>query len=487
MQTLSADLPSQRPKTGRTAFRATLGLSALLVAALLATGCSAAEPDAPEARHPAGTVVRVPEDFASVQQAVDVALPGETVLVGPGVYRESVRITKERLVLRGTDRNKVVFDGDVRLSNGITVTGAGSVVENLTVRRFLANGVLFTGVTDEALQRRGAGGSAYDPLDTARFPPVSGFRASRVTAYNNGLYGIYAFDARDGVIEDSYASGHADSGVYVGQCKPCNTVVRGNTVERNAVGVELTNASDNLWVVGNRVAANRVGITVNSNDLEALAPQGGAVIAGNAVVDNNAADSPEQADGGFGIGIGIGGGTGNSVRNNLVSGNSAAGVIVTDPPGHPASGNRVEENRVTGNGVDLVLSSVDTGNCFTGNRPGTQSPDALEDRAGCGAGSRSALPAGRAAPVRAPAGVPFTEVAAPPDQPSMPDPAVPGVPATGLPGTVDPADYPLPEDSGAVPAARGDRAVAAATGRAMSPAIRTEPAGRARRSGCRSR
>ncbi|WP_335940216.1 right-handed parallel beta-helix repeat-containing protein [Streptomyces sp. PTD5-9] len=436
-------------------FRAALRLSAPLVAvALAATGCSGTKSTSADARHPAGSVLRVPQDYRTVQQAVDAAREGETVLVGPGVYRESVRVTKPRVVLRGTDRDAVVFDGGVRLANGITVTGAGSVVENLTVHGYLANGVLFTGVTDERLQQRGAGGSAYDPLDTTRFPPVRGFRATRVTAYNNGLYGIYAFDARNGVIEDSYASGHADSGIYVGQCKPCATVVRGNTVERNAVGIELTNASDDLSVLGNLVARNRVGVTVNSNDLEALAPQHGALIAGNVVVDNNAADTPEQADGGFGIGIGIGGGTGNRVQRNLVRGNRAAGVIVTDPPGHPASGNRVEGNYATGNGADLVLASADPGNCFAGNRPATQSPDGLEGRAGCGGGRRGAPPTGRAAPVQAPPGVPFSRVPAPPAQPSMPDPTTPGSPATGLPGVVDAAAYPLPEKADAVPHSR---------------------------------
>ncbi|MBO1420449.1 nitrous oxide reductase family maturation protein NosD, partial [Streptomyces sp. FH025] len=355
-------------------------LPALLLAAALAlSGCSSTTAgSSSDARHPDGTVVRVPQDFPTIQKAVDVARDGDTVLVSPGTYRESVRIAKPRIVLRGSDRNTVVLDGGVRLVNGITVTGPGSVVENLTVHGYLANGVLFTGVTDEQLQQHGAGGSAYNPLDTTRFPAVEGFRATRVTSYDNGLYGIYAFDARSGIIEDSYASGQADSGIYVGQCKPCDTLVRGNTVERNAVGIELTNASDGLHILGNRVIGNRVGVTVNSNDLESLAPQHGAVIAGNAVTDNNAADTPEQADGGYGIGIGIGGGTANLVQRNLVQGNRAVGIIITDPPGHPASGNRVEGNRAQGNGVDLVLSSVDPGNCFTGNQPAVQSPDGLE-------------------------------------------------------------------------------------------------------------
>ncbi|MER6300307.1 right-handed parallel beta-helix repeat-containing protein [Kitasatospora sp. NPDC001539] len=438
----SAFLPGRRAPGGP--------LALLLAGSLALSGCSSSGTSS-DARHPEGTVVRVPQDFPNIQKAVDAAREGDTVLVSPGTYQESVRITKPRVVLRGADRNTVVLDGGVRLVNGVTVTGPGSVVENLTVHGFLANGVLFTGVTDEKLQQRGAGGSAYDPLDTARFPAVQGFRATRVTAYDNGLYGIYAFDARAGVIEDSYASGGADSGIYVGQCKPCDTLVRGNTVERNAVGIELTNSSDGLYVLGNRVVGNRVGVTVNSNDLEALAPQHGAVIAGNAVTDNNAADTPEQADGGFGIGIGIGGGTANRIERNLVRGNRAAGVVITDPPGHPAAGNQVQGNRTEANGVDLVLASADPGNCFTGNQPAVQSPDDLEGLAACGTPSRGPLPAGRTAPVQAPPGIPFHQVKAPPAQPSLPDPGAPGRPAVGLPGAVDPEAYPLPATADALP------------------------------------
>ncbi|GAB2745070.1 right-handed parallel beta-helix repeat-containing protein [Kitasatospora kifunensis] len=429
-------------------------LSALVAAvALAATGCSSSSGSASaDAKHPAGTVLRVPQDFHTVQQAVDVARSGDTVLIGSGVYRESVQVTKPDVVLRGTDRNAVVFDGGVRLVNGITVTGAGSVVENLTVRDYLANGVLFTGVTDQKLQQRGAGGSAYNPLDTTRFPAVQGFRATRVTSYDNGLYGIYAFDAHGGVIEDSYASGQADSGIYVGQCRPCDTLVRGNTMAQNAVGIEITNASEGVSVLGNLVTGNRVGVTINSNDQEALAPQHGAVLAGNVITDNNAADTPEQADGGFGIGIGIGGGTGDRVQRNLVQGNTAVGVIITDPPGHPASGDQVSGNRVTGNGEDLVLAAADPSNCFSGNQPTTQNPAGLEGLAGCGANGRGTLPSGQTASVQAPPGVPFNQVPAPPAQPSMPDPTVAASPATGLPGTVDPDAYPLPTDTGAVPA-----------------------------------
>ncbi|WP_020636084.1 right-handed parallel beta-helix repeat-containing protein [Amycolatopsis alba] len=371
--------------------------------------------------HSSPGVIRVPEDAKTIQQGLDAAQPGDLVLVGPGEYHESITMTTPRVVLRGVDRNAVVVDGDFTKVNGITVTGAQSVVENLTVRRFLANGVLFTGVTDRKLQGPGAGGTHYDPLDPQRFPPLQGFRASFVTAYNNALYGIYSFDARDGIIENSYASGQADSGIYVGQCRPCNTVVRDNLVEHNAVGIEVTNASENLWFLGNRAVRNRVGVTVNSNDFESLAPQHGAVLAGNTVTDNNDPHSPAQADGGFGVGIGIGGGSANTVVRNLVKGNTAAGIIISDVQGYAADGNTVTDSLVTGNGTDLVLAAAGKANRLGG-------------------------PAGPApAAVTAPPGADFRGLPQPPAQPRLPGgPDAPRRAAVDLPGPVDPGAYPLP-------------------------------------------
>ncbi|MEU6348984.1 right-handed parallel beta-helix repeat-containing protein [Streptomyces sp. NPDC047072] len=368
-------------------------------------------------------VVHVPHDTASLRQAVDLVRPGGLVLISPGVYRESVTVSKPRVTLRGTDRAKVVVDGQLKRSNGITVTGAGSVVENLTVRNHLANGVLFTGVTDEKLQAGGAGGSGYAPLDTVKFPPLKGFRASYVTAYNNALYGIYAFDARAGVIEHSYASGQADSGIYVGQCRPCETVVRHNTVEHNAVGLEVTNASERLYLLGNRVSHNRVGLTLNSNDLEALGPQHSAVIAGNTITDNNDTQSPEQADGGFGIGIGAGGARANVIERNVITGNRAAGVLVTDVQGYEARDNKIHANRVAHNGTDLVLAAPSNSASHNAERTTSRTPS----------------------PVQPPPGIAFQNVPAPRPQPNMLNPSsAPARPAVGLPGRVIPEDFRLP-------------------------------------------
>jgi hypothetical protein len=418
----------------------------LILLAVLA-GCSAT--GAAPARSSGGpTVIRVPQQEPTISAAVAAAQPGDMVLVSPGVYRESVTVGVANLTLRGTDRNAVVIDGEVRRANGIVVTAPGVSVENLTVRRQTLNGVLVTGMSD------GQGGIAkgsdgYTRLDPAAFPPLQGFRVAYVTASDNGLYGIYAFDTQHGVIEQNYASGSADSGIYVGQCQQCDIQVLDNVAERNAVGYEGTNASGQMYVLRNRFVANRVGMTTDSDYQEAFVPQRGATLVGNLVSDNNDPTSPAQADGGFGIGIGISGGTDNLVARNRVERNTTAGLVLGSAEDLAPLGNNLVGNSASGNGVDVAIVATPrapaAGNCMRDNQFTTSLPAGLIAAMDCGAGAPGTQPAAAMPPMPTVRGVPFPDVPLPPAQPSMPDATnAPARPATGKPPPIDPDSVGLP-------------------------------------------
>ncbi|MFF2009421.1 right-handed parallel beta-helix repeat-containing protein [Streptomyces sp. NPDC058195] len=428
---------------------ATLG--GVLAAALLCGGCSgtpSTDGHAP-GRSARPAIIRVPAQASTIKAALDRARPGDLVLVSPGKYHESIQMRTDRVVLRGTDRNRVVIDGQGRRSNGIVVTAAGVSVENLTVSNHLLNGVLVTGMSDaDGGLARGSDG--YQHLDPARFPPLDGFRVRYVTAHANGLYGIYAFNARNGVIEHNYASGSADSGLYVGQCKPCHVLVQDNIADHNAIGYEGTNASGPIWVLRNRFTRNRVGMTVDSDYQEAFVPQTGGMIAGNLVSDNNAPDTPEQADGGFGIGIGIAGGQRNTLLRNRVIGNSRVGIVLASHEDVPPLSNRLQDNTLSDNAVDIAYQTSarapGQGNCLQGNTLHRTLPDDLPRAASCPAGnSRSSARAPHAHTAPPPAGIAFLDVAPPPAQPQLPDArTAPATPALHLPGDVNPDRVSLP-------------------------------------------
>ncbi|SEC26859.1 right-handed parallel beta-helix repeat-containing protein [Streptomyces melanosporofaciens] len=429
-----------------------------VMAALLGTlapvmvGCGADDDGSDDGRRPSGAhvTINVPADAPTISAAVSLARPGDLVLVAPGTYHESVRISTARITLRGASRDKVVIDGRLRQPNGIVVAAPGVAVENLTVENNTQNGVLVTGSAKAAAGMPGQSGG-YDTGDE----PVTflkSFLVSHVTATRNGLYGIYAFSAQNGVIEHSYTSGSADSGIYVGQCKPCRIVVRDNIAELNAVGYEGTNASGDMYVVGNRLVGNRVGLTTNSDHQEKLLPQRDAVIAGNLIAANQQAATPEQADGGWGIGIGVDGGTDNQFIRNRVAGNSTAGLVITATADLPPNGNRILDNTFAANSVDVgwtfPTATKGRGNCLRGNELRTTVPARLATTASCPRPARSSSPSGTWAKPTAPGGIPFTDVAAPKRQPQFPNATTAGATAVpAVPALPDTADFRLPSAS----------------------------------------
>jgi hypothetical protein len=408
-------------------------------------GSGGGHPSADSRAHrPAGThvTIHVPADAPTISDAVSVAQPGDLVLVAAGVYHESVKIKTPRITLRGESRDRVVIDGRLQQPDGVVITAPGVAVENLTVENNTQNGVLVTGSAKAAAGQTDSGGDYDTGSEPVTF--LDSFLISYVTSTRNGLYGIYAFSAQNGVIEHSYTSGGADSGIYVGQCKPCHIVVRDNVAELNAVGYEGTNASGDMYVVGNRLVGNRVGLTTDSDHQEKLLPQQGAVVAGNLVAANQQAATPEQADGGWGIGVGVDGGSGNEFLHNRISGNVDAGVVITATQDLPPNGNQILDDTFAGNGIDVGWTFPNAtkgqGNCLRGDGLHTV-PSGLGTAAACPGLPQSPSPSGTWTAPQPPSGIPFTDVAAPPVQPQFPD-------AAGAPATVVPAVPELPDVAG---------------------------------------
>ena len=388
--------------------RATAALGIALT--VLVAGC-VGRPDA--------RTLLVPTDFATIQAATDEARSGDIIEIQPGVYTESVSVTTDNIVIRGSDRNSVVLDGGHRLSNGIYVAADGVRVENLTVRSFTQNGIIFSGIDRMSRDHE------HSPDDEYGTPGHSlvGYEVQWVTAYNNGLYGIYAFASSDGKISDSLVSGHPDSGIYIGQCKPCRAVVRRVVAELNAIGYYGTNASGDVYVIESTFRRNRLGIAPNSQEAEALAPQAETVIVGNVVADNDDPAAPEIPEGFFGGGIIVGGGTKNLIARNRVSDHSYIGIGVIDFNKYLPENNTIEDNVVSRNGLDLVYSPGTSrsalGNCFARNTFRTSSPANIENVLVCGAANAMIQETELPEPVSPPT-VDYRRIPQPLIQPTMP-------------------------------------------------------------------
>ena len=385
------------------------------LAALVGTGAADSSPSVRE--------IRVPEDVATLQLAVGQSSPGDTIVLAAGTYPGGVLVppAKHDVTIRGVDRNTVVLDGANRRKNGIVVHADGVSILNLSAHDFTKNALYWDG--------------------------ADRFRASYVTVWNVGEYGIYVEDGEHGRVDHAYVSGAARAAYYVGECRPCDATIANVVGRLSAIGYSGTNATgveirDSLW------DRNGAGLVPNTYANEALPPQARATIMRNTVRGSGRARVPiRTALAGFiGIGIAIAGGNENAIAGNRVTRSERYGIaifptaryVVFDPgtpePGPPwrPRGNNVWLNTVSRSGnADLALAAgVGRRNCFTRNRGASSAPHDLQ-RPTC-AGPSSAGDQQVAGELTRPVRVmmretirerqppSYTSMPTPPAQPSMP-------------------------------------------------------------------
>ncbi|MFK8032176.1 MAG: right-handed parallel beta-helix repeat-containing protein [Gammaproteobacteria bacterium] len=360
------------------------------------------------------TVHRVFEG-ESIQATIDVAAPGDTILVEPGEYVESassrygLRITTNNLRLIGKARNSHGHPGKVRLifndaddsmqETGVYAAPAGCEYdESLEECDEELHGFYIRGFSVEGF-----------PVNGIQTRWVNDFKFVRNESVNNLNNGIYPTLSANGLVRNNVSYGSLDTAMWVAGSE--NVRVIGNDLSQSTIGFEITVSNDVLvknndiynntlgiglfhpnaagngplpvmenWVVKqNWVYNNNLPNPASPSTFQGALPSGGGILLlgiSNHVIKKNKIDDNNF----FGIGV-LGWCTANSFDPNR---NCEVRPPIADPS---ANNNRIVRNTLNNNGTnppaDFPLAPLasdviylqtppfepGTGNCFKNNRP----------------------------------------------------------------------------------------------------------------------
>ncbi|GHB58147.1 hypothetical protein GCM10010377_56370 [Streptomyces viridiviolaceus] len=344
-----------------------LACTAVIVGAGLGAAPSAA------ANH--STHVVLPGD--SIQQAVDAAEPGDTVLVTSGTYYESVTVSTPGITLRGMGRTTVIKPSTQKAGtscaeggNGICVVGTqGNKVEDVTISSLTVTGFARTGVLSAA---------------------TDGLTVRNVTALDNGVWGIAQERSVRGLFQGNTARGNGDAGLFLantitaeeGAADARGAVVSGNRLEDNRIGLTVRRLR-NLDVASNRISGNCAGVFVVGDENKPKA--GHLTVRGNRITQNNkSCPKTERLPKLEGSGIVLTGAektlvTGNVIRDNVGSSPMSGGVVLfKSMVGVTSEQNRISNNVLSGNSpADIVNTEAAGSNTFAGNSCRASKPAGL--------------------------------------------------------------------------------------------------------------
>jgi parallel beta-helix repeat protein len=363
---------------------------------------------------PASARTLIVHPGGSIRAALASALPGDRIVVLPGIYKEgasgdlnALTITIDNMELLGlsTPGNAVILENAGAQSFGVWVSPAnsagpgpeaddehppcgfdGSRVHGFSIRGFTLRG----------FQKHGL-----------HLACVDGFNISNNVSEDNAVYGLFPVVSSNGFLTSNVVRGTSlDAGIYDGQSD--SVIIAGNRSENNLIGLEVEN-SRNCSVVGNELSGNTLGILVDILPFLEKKTQDTALVANNKVHDNNRVNTGTPGDITAvipsGTGILVLGGHAATVTLNRIENNGFTGIAVASLclglalEGSPCTGldvdpdpsnNHIILNDLVNNGTipqadplfdslraDLIWDGSGTGNCWSDNRFATSTPPLL--------------------------------------------------------------------------------------------------------------
>lgn len=203
---------------------------------------------------------RVPQDYKSIQEAIDIAVPGDTVLVDDGHYAENLLIKKtlelrsmggaESTVLEASDKGRAV----------IKVAGArGASIDGFLITGSGVSGILLDNTDNTEITNN----RVVDNFNGIVLSSSNRNTLKKNVADSNKQYGLYIERSNGNWIEDNTISSNKDKGIYLTFSN--ENVLIGNRSYLNRWDGLLLWTSNNNIIKNNKVLRNAYAIIITES------------------------------------------------------------------------------------------------------------------------------------------------------------------------------------------------------------------------------
>ena len=270
------------------------------------------------------TTIYVPDNYATIQEAVNASNDGDMIIVGDGTYTENIYVNKSL---------------NIRSENGSAFTTIIAADSNSHVFWVAADYVDINGFTVKG----GNDDEFHSKAGIYLFLEVDYCNISDNNASYNGE-GIWLHGSSNNIIANNIANSNGNYGIFLFSICDNNILINNTVNSNNITGIELWGSNNNM-IMNNTASGNDRGICLfdSSNN----------ILSGNNASNNNY--------GSYHYGIYLLKSRNNSLTNNIISNNDYGTYLLK------SKNNNLTNNIISNNDYGIYMVSSNSSNIHPNN------------------------------------------------------------------------------------------------------------------------